>query len=212
MEKVVLQATKRTVIGKQVRALRRQGLLPGVIYGHNLEPIIIQMDAHDAGLALPRLTSSSLVTVSVDGKEYSTLVREKQRDFIKNMYVHVDFQAVSLTEKIRAKVGIELTGLSQAVKDYDAVIVTGLDSLEVECFPQYLPERIVIDISVLAKVGDILRVRDIVLSDQVEVLDDLDEMLVLATAAAMEEPEADEAVGEAEPELSVERGKKEEEE
>jgi large subunit ribosomal protein L25 len=212
MEKVVFQTTKRTVTGKQVRALRRQGILPAVLYGHNVEPIPLQMDAHNASLVLPRLTTSSLVTVMVDGKEYTALVREKQRDFIKNEYLHVDFQAVSLTEKIRAKVGIEVTGHSPAVKNYNAVIVTGLDELEVECFPQDLPERIVVDISVLENIGDSIYVRDIALSDKVEVLSDADEMIVVATAAEGEEVIGEEAAVQAEPELSVERGKKEKEE
>lgn len=211
MEKVVFQATKRSVIGKQVRSLRREGKLPGVIYGHNIDPIAISMDAHDASLTLPRLTPSSLVTVQVEGKEYPALVREKQRDYIKNVYIHVDFQAVSLTEKIRANVAIELNGLSLAVKDYNAVLVTGLDELEVECFPQDLPERVMVDISGLAMIGDALYVRDIVISDKVEVLSDADELVVIATASKEEEIAEELGAQAAEPELSVERGKKEEE-
>ncbi|MGQ9832401.1 MAG: 50S ribosomal protein L25 [Candidatus Villigracilaceae bacterium] len=211
MEKVVFQATKRSVVGKQVRALRRQGKLPGVLYGHNVEPIPLQMDAHDASLILPRLTASSLVTVMVDGKEYTALVREKQRNFIKNQYLHVDFQAVSLTEKIRTKVNIELTGVSPAVKNYNAVLVSGLDELEVECLPQDLPERIVVDISTLENMGDGIYVRDIVLSDKVKVWNDPEEMVVVVTAVEEETITAEASV-EIEPELSVERGKKEKEE
>lgn len=211
MEKVVFQATKRTVVGKQVRALRRQGKLPAVLYGHNVEPIPLLLDAHDANLVLSHLTTSSLVTVNVDGKEYTALVREKQRDYIKHQYIHVDFQAVSLTEKIRTKVSIETTGQSPAVKNYNAVLITGLDELEVECLPQDLPERIVVDISTLENIGDGIYVRDIVLSDKVTVLDDPDEMVVVAATA--EEEIVEGAVEAAvEPELSVERGKKEEEE
>lgn len=215
MEKVVLKATKRTVIGKQVNALRRAGQLPAVIYGHHVEPIAITLDAHEAGIRLSRVSSSALVTLDVDGKEYPALVRERQRNYVKNVLIHVDFLAVSLTEKLRAKVSISLTGASLAVKDYNAVLVTGLDQLEVECLPQDLPERITLDISGLAQIGDGLHVRDIKLSDKVEVLDDPDEMIVLATAPKVDETEEAAAVAgavEAEPELSVERGKKEDEE
>src|SRR5688572_30459730 len=104
MEKVVLKATKRDVIGKQVRATRRAGMLPAVLYGRRTEPISISLDAHTASLLLGRLTSSSLVTIDLDGTEYPALVREKQRDYIKNRLLHVDFMAVSLTEKITASV------------------------------------------------------------------------------------------------------------
>jgi large subunit ribosomal protein L25 len=215
MEKVIIKATKRSVTGKQVRALRRAGELPGIIYGHNVEPINISMNAHDASLALSRITASSLVNIDLNGKEYPTLVREKQRNPVKNVYVHVDFQVVSLTEKIRTKVGIQITGLSPAVKDFNAVLVTGLDEVEVECFPQDLPERIVVDVSSLGMIGDGLYIRDIVLSDKVKILNEANEMLVLATAAKEEEVEEVtaevEAVEEgAEPEV-IEKGKKEEE-
>src|SRR5512147_1355805 len=135
MEKVVLNAERRDVIGKQVKALRREGKLPAVIYGRHTEPINVSLDTHSASLILGRLTSSSLVTIALDGKEYPALVREKQRDYIKNRLLHVDFLAVSLTESIRATVAVNFVGVSPAVKDYNAVLVTNLQSLEVECLP-----------------------------------------------------------------------------
>jgi large subunit ribosomal protein L25 len=215
MEKVVLKAKKRDVTGKQVRALRREGKLPAVIYGRRVEPIAISLDAHSAGLALGRLTSSSLVTIDLEGMEYPALVREKQRDFIKGNLTHVDFLAVSLTEKIRASVRLEFTGVSVAVKDYNGVLVKGLDELEVECLPTDLPERIVVDISALNQIGDAIHVSDLIVPENVRVLDDPDEMVAVATfaKAEVEAPaaEAAEVVTPTEPELSVERGKKEEE-
>lgn len=216
MEKVVIKAVRRDVSGKQVKALRRSGQLPAVIYGRRVEPISIMLEAHSASLALGRLTSSSLVTISVDGKEYPALVREKQRNYIKGNLLHVDFLAVDLKENIRARVGIDITGVSPAVKDLNAVLVNGLTQLEVECLPTDLPERVVVDISSLAQVGDGIHVRDITLPEKVRVLDDPDEMVVVATYAKEEEIEepvvAEAVVAEgAEPELSVERGKKEDE-
>ena len=220
MEKVVLKATKRQVTGKQVKALRRSGKLPAVIYGRRTDPITIALEAHSAGLMLDKIGSSTLITVDVDGTAYPALVRERQRDYIKGTLKHVDFLAVSLTEKIRAQVRIEVTGTSPAVKDLNAVLVTGLHSVSVECLPTDLPDRIVVDISGLALVGDGIHVRDLQVPEKVRVLDDLDEMVVVATyakeevveevAAPVEGVVAAEAEG-GEPELSVERGKKEEE-
>ena len=215
MEQVVLKATPRTVTGKQVRALRRAGQLPAVIYGHNVEPINISLEAHGASLLLAKLSSSSLVTIDVEGKEIPSLVREKQRNNVRGTLVHVDFQAVSLTEKIRANVAIVLGGLSLAVKDFNAMLINGLTELEVEAFPQDLPERINVDIAALKKVGDGIYVRDIVVSDKVLVLDHPEEMIVLATAATKEEvevtTEAAVVTEGGEPEV-IEKGKKEEEE
>jgi large subunit ribosomal protein L25 len=217
MEKVVIKAEKRDVIGKQVKAMRRAGKLPAVIYGRHTDPINVSLDAHSASLVLGRLTSSSLVTIDLDGKEYPALVREKQRDYIKNRLLHVDFLTVSLTETLRASVAVNLVGVSTAVKDYNAVLVTNLQSLEVECLPTDLPERIDIDIAVLARPGDGIRVRDVKVSDKVRLLDDPDTMVAVATFAKVEEEGAAVPGAEGvtptstEPELAVERGKKEEE-
>ena len=218
MEKVVLKATKRDVTGKQVRALRRDGKLPAVIYGRHTEPVNIILDARSAGVTLAKVGSSSLVTIDVDGKEYPALVRERQRNYIKGSLIHVDFLAVSLSEKLKAEVRIELTGLSLAVKDSDAVLVTGLHTLSVECLPEDLPDHVTVDIAPLVKVGDSIHVRDITMDEKIRILDNPDDMIVNATYAKIEVeapvaavegvviPEAEAA----EPELSVERGKKEE--
>ena len=217
MEKVVLNASKRDVIGKQVKALRRAGKLPAVIYGRHTEPININLDAHSASLALGKLTSSSIVTLNVDGTEYPALVREKQRDYIKNRLLHVDFLAVSMTEKLRTQVSVHFIGVSAAVKDFNAVLVKNLEQLEVECLPTDLPERIDVDITALVRPGDGIRVREVQVPDNIRLLNDPETMVAVATFAKVEEETAAVPGAEgvtpaaAEPELSVERGKKEEE-
>ncbi len=218
MEKVVLKAEKRDVIGKQVKAMRRAGKLPAVLYGRHTEPMNITLDAHNASLVLGRLTSSSLVTIDLDGNQYPALVREKQRDYIKNRLLHVDFLAVNLSETLRATVSINFVGISTAVKDFNAVLVTNLQSLEVECLPTDLPERIDVDISVLNRPGESIRVRDVKVSEKIRILDDPDTTVAVASFAKVEEEVAAVPGAEgvtptaAEPELAVERGKKEEEE
>lgn len=219
MEKVVLKATKRDVVGKQVKALRREGKLPAVIYGRHTDPINVNLDAHIAAVALAKVTSSSLVTIDVDGTEHLALVREKQRDYIKNKLLHVDFLAVSLTEKLRTVVPVHFVGLSLAVKDFNAVMVHNLEELEVECLPADLPERIDVDISSLNRPGEGIRLRDVHVSDNVRLLGDPDTMVAVATFAKVEEEVAAVAGAEGavatptatEPEISVERGKKEDE-
>ncbi len=117
---------------------------------------------------------------------------------------------VSLTEKIRTTVSLHFEGVSPAVKDYNGVVVTSLDEVEVEALPQDLPERIVVDLSKLARIGDTIHVRDLEVGKGVKVLNDPDEVVVVVSTTT-EEVEAP-AEGEmAEPEV-IERGKKEEEE
>ncbi len=211
MEKVVLNATKRTIVGKQVSQLRRAGQLPGVIYGHNFEPINITMESHYAGQIIPRLTSSSIVNIDIDGKLIPALVREKQKNYIKNVYTHIDFQAISLTELIRADVSLHFHGTAPAIKEFSAAIVNNMDSVEVEALPNDLPERIEVDLGVLVKIGDAIHVRDLIIPAGVTLLTDLDVMVAVATATHEETAETAGLPGAVEPEISVERGKKEEE-
>jgi large subunit ribosomal protein L25 len=212
MEETVLQAKRREVIGKHVKALRRAGRLPAVLYGHTTDPLPISLDMREASRILPTITSSHLVTVDVEGEQHTTLVREKQRHPVLGSLLHIDFLVVSMTEKLRAEVMIELEGESPAVKEFSANLVTGQERLEVECLPGDLPERVTVNISVLKKIGDSIHVRDLQLPAAVEVLTDLDALVVLATAQAAEEVvEVVPEVVEAEPEV-IERGKKEEEE
>ena len=209
MDKVVLKAVRRDIIGKQVKALRREGKLPAVIYGPHIEPFPIVLDAREAGKSLTGLAPSTLVTVEVEGQSYPTLVREKQRNKILGSLIHIDFLAVSMEEKLRANVTVSIVGVSPAVKDYNGILVQELNLLEVECLPQDLPERVVVDISGLDEIGDTLYVRDLKLSDRVKVLADAESVIVSVTAPAAEE--VVEEVAPVVPEI-IEKGKLEEEE
>jgi large subunit ribosomal protein L25 len=121
---------------------------------------------------------------------------------------------VDLTEKITTKVHLTFTGVSSAVKDYSAVLVHRMEQLEVECLPTDLPERILVDISTIKEIGNSIRVRDIALPENVAVLEDADEIVIIATLAKEEVAEEGAVVPGVEaaaPGLSVERGKKDEE-
>ncbi len=215
MDKVVIKATKRSVTGKHVATLRREGKLPGVIYGHEVASLPITMDLKGASTIMGKLSGSSIVTIDVDGQEHATLVREKQWDYIRSSLLHVDFQVVSLTEKLRTEVSIELIGAAPAVKDFNAIIVSGIDEVEVECLPQDLPEKIEVEISNLKNIGDSIYLRDIPVPQNVVFLTDPNELIAVAQFVkeeVVEEPvvvEGAEAVA-GEPEV-IEKGKKEEE-
>ncbi len=216
MDNIVIEAKKREIIGKQVKALRREGWIPAVIYGPEIEPIAISLDARIANRMLPGVTSSQFITVDVEGEQFTTLVRDRQQHVIYNNLLHVDFMSVSMTEKLRTSVPIELLGEAPAVSE-GGVLVTGQEYLDVQSLPSDLPERVSIDISKLVSIGDAIYVRDLEMPEAVEVLTDEDEMVVLVTApAAIEEEEevAEEELfvdEEAEPEV-IERGRREEEE
>jgi large subunit ribosomal protein L25 len=220
---IVLEAKKRTIKGKQVNSLRRQGLLPGIIYGkvgkEQIEPIMIQLDLHDASQIIKTLTGSSLVSVDVEGEKYPVILREIQKDIIFGTLRHVDFMAVSMTETLQTAVQIELIGQAPAETNLAAVVVTGISELEIECLPQDLPERIEVDATVLVDIDSAIYVRDLILSENITVLTDPDELIAGVTYVAIEEEpeeEEEEELAElleedVEPEV-IEKGKKEEEE
>jgi len=223
-DQIVLEAQKRTVTGKKVSNLRRQGLLPGIIYGrlkkNQIDPIPIQLDLHEASKKINLLTGSSLVTVDVDGEEYPVILREVQKDIIYGTLRHVDFMAVSLTEKLQTAVPIELIGQAPAEISMAAVVVTGISELEIECLPQDLPERIEVDATVLEDIDSVIYVRDLEIPENIEVLSDPNELVAGVTYVTIEEEEEEEEEEEAElaelleedvePEV-IEKGKKEEE-
>ena len=212
MKEVVLKGTTRVVKGKQVKSLRRQGLLPAIIYGHNITPLPITLDYRESAHILPGISTSQLIVIDVEGKKHTVLVRDKQHQPVTGAYVHIDFQEVSMTEKLRTTVAIEFEGVSPAVKEINAIMVPQMEELEIECLPRDLPERLVVDISVLKSIGDAIYVRDLQIPDKVAVLTDLGEVVVVITppqAAEVVEVAPVEEVA-AEPEV-IEHGKKEEE-
>jgi len=220
-DQIVLQAEKRTVKGKKVSTLRREGILPGIIYGKIgkkfMDPIMVQMDLHSSSQIIKTLTQSSLVQIEVEGKQYPVVLREIQKDIIYGTLRHVDFMALDLTQRLQTSVPIELIGEAPAVLNLAAVVVTGISELEIECLPQDMPERIEVDASVLVDMDSVILVKDLVLSDNVEILSPEDEMIAGVTYVAIEEePEVEEEDEfaelldeDAEPEV-IEKGKQDE--
>ncbi|MBC8333792.1 MAG: 50S ribosomal protein L25 [Anaerolineales bacterium] len=189
MDKIIVEAIKREVTGKKVKALRRQGKLPAVLYGYGIDSIPVELEHKATGRILAKAESSSLIMVALDGKEYPTLVREKQWDYIRRSLLHVDFQVVSMTEKITSQVRIEFVGEAGAVKDFAAVLITGLTEVEIEALPADLPESIEVDLNVLENIGDGIFVRDIILSDELSMITEADAMVAVANAPSVEKVE-----------------------
>ena len=208
-----LNAKRRVVIGKKVKALRRQGLLPGVLYGVGIEPLPIELDAKEASKILSFVRGSTLVTLTVDKDQHQVLLRDEQRDVIRRDLIHVDFLKVAMDVTIRTEVPVDFVGEAPAVSERGGVLVTELTEIEVEALPADLPDRIVVDLEPLAEIDDTITVGDLFFSKGVEVLTGPDEVLarvIYQMEEEIEEEEIEEIIPmEMEPEL-VERGKREE--
>ncbi len=213
MAEIVLNARPRTIKGKQVKALRRQGWIPAVLYGRHIQPITIQVEGKELQRVLAQARGGTrLITLQVDGETHLALIREVQREPIRREILHVDFQAVEMTEKIRVEVPVVFVGVSPAVERGEGILVHGLTHVEIECLPKDLIESITVDLSRLDRVDAAIYVRDLQVPPGITVVSDPDELIALVTAPAAEVLE--EAVLPAEaPEVEViGRGKKAEEE
>jgi len=200
MEQLKLQATPRTVIGKQVKQLRRAGLLPGIIYGSSIEPLAVQFDAREARSIANQAGSSSLINVYVAGipTPYSVIIRDVQWDYLKRVLIHLDLQALSMTEKVRIQISINLMGAAAAVEELGGVLLHLVNEVEVECLPSALVPAIDVDISELTQIGDSISVKDIVVPEGIEILTDAEETVVQISAVVEEVEEEEELAVEAE--------------
>ena len=194
MEKYVLEAKKRDIIGKQVKALRREGLLPAVIYGSDIEPMPLTLNTNEVRQILNVIGANTLITLKIGKKEHLALVRDLQREVIKRNLLHIDFQAVSMEETISTTVPVLVVGESPAVKELNALLVTSMDFLQIEAKAKDLPDTISVDVTELVQIGDHIQVKDLIISGDVNVLDDPDlTVIVVAAPTLMEiEPEVEE--------------------
>lgn len=204
-----LVAERREGTGKGVaRKLRAAGRVPAIVYGRGMEPVPVSVDAKDLYHVLHRGGANVLLDLVVDGKPHLALAREVQRDHIHNRFVHVDFLAVSRTEKITVSVPIRVVGESVGVKA-GGVLEHHLWEVEAECLPGDVPEAIEVDVSALA-VGDSLKVGDLVAPKGVEITSSPQELVLAVVPPQAREvaavPAAAGAGAEAEAEAAEEGG------
>ena len=214
MEQIELDVAPRQVIGKQVKALRRAGQVPVNLYGRGMKPMALQVDARSVTRVLSRTGQSRLINLNVQGQTHPQIVlaREIQREPITGSLYHVDFMAVSMTERIKVQIQVVLVGESPAAQRGEGVLVHAINSLEVECLPGDLMDAIRVDVSTLDKIDAQITVKDLKVSEGIKILADPDDMVVRVTPAREEKVEEVVPAPEVAAEVEViEKGKKEEE-
>src|SRR5512137_2220732 len=191
MDEIVLNVQPRTVVGKQVKALRREGQVPAVLYSRRGEPVILQANNRELLRVLQHAGGSRLVRLNIAGAKEApmALVREVQREPIKGAVLHVDFFGVSMTEVIKVEIPIRYDGASPAVTRNEGVLIHAMDSIEIECLPGDLIDAVAIDVSTLEKVGDVIRVSDLKVRTTVKLLVDSEATIARVSHLAGEEVE-----------------------
>jgi large subunit ribosomal protein L25 len=212
MAELKLDAQPRTLVGRKVRQLRRQGLVPVVVYGNSQAPVNLQVSSRNLETTLHHGGFSQLVRVNVEGgSTLNVLVREIQRHPTSHAYLHVDLYAVNMSEKQHTSVPVVSTGRPSAlIAGY--MVLQGVDVVEVEALPADIPASIEVDITNLDMENPIT-IADLPKLAGVEYLGDSDEQLftMIAPRVEVEEPAPSEVEAEVEPEV-VARGKSDEDE
>jgi len=171
-----IAAHKRVISGKAVAKLRHEGILPAVVYGHNMPSESIQVDARAFDTLRRTAGRNALVDLTVDGgRARPVLVHAVQEHPIKRVPQHVDFYLVTMTEEINADVPLVAVGASYAVDKMSGTLLQTIDHLRVRALPDHLPQRIEFDISVLDTFDAAIHVRDLEIPTGVTLLTDADE-------------------------------------
>lgn len=197
MAEFSIAAQKRTLRGKKVNRLRREGIVPGIVYGPSADPVSLSFKYRELELTLRDAGGTNLIDVQVeDGKTYPVLARDVQRDVIRGDILHVDFFAVDMDVKIRADIPLIIEGQSPLVVSRKGIMITGPNSIEVEMLPSRLINSVTVDISELTEIGDTVAVKDLPIDEGITVLNDPEEMIVRivqpSAARALERLEATE--------------------
>ncbi|MBT3363941.1 MAG: 50S ribosomal protein L25 [Chloroflexi bacterium] len=196
MEKIELKVNTREVLGKKVRALRREGIIPVHLFGNDVTPTPLQCDALDLKHVLAKAGKTHLVDLKVDKakKAAKAVVREIQRDPVKGSLLHVDFYQVRMTDKIKVDVPITLVGEAPALKIKGNMLIRELDKLTIECLPDDIPDHIELDVSILDESVHAIHVSEIAPIDGVTFITDLEHDVVrIGTVRTTAEDEAEDA-------------------
>ena len=187
-ESYQLKADKRDVVGKKVRDLRKNGVIPGVVYGSKAESVNISIPLIVFKKVFAQAGTSALIDLTIgDSAAIKVLSHEPQYNPVTDQPIHVDFYQVRMDEEIKTEIPLEFIGESEAVETLDGSLVTNRDALEVECLPTALVSEIKVDISKLKTFEDSITVADLSIPEGIKVLTEPDEMIALVEPPRSEE-------------------------
>lgn len=195
-DKEKLVAKERSVIGKEVKALRRDGETPVVIYGGDRKPLALAVNSHDFEILFRKAGGNTIVNIEIelsDGtkEKKNVLIHEIDRDPVTSKILHADLLQIKMNEKITTSVPLKFVGDSIAVMDLSGSLLTPTTEVEVECLPADLPREIEVDLTPLSDFEAVIHVEDLNVGEGVLILTD-PEIVV----AHVEEPRSDEELEE----------------
>lgn len=182
-----LRATKREIVGSAVEDLRKEGLVPAVVYGKGKENLNLAVNKIEFNKIFSKAGENSLIDLEIEGGMKNVLAKEVQFHAVTDEPIHIDFYEVKMDEEIETEVPLKFVGESGAVKDLEGTLITNKTEVTVKCLPAYIPHEIEIDISVLATFEDSILAKDIKLPAKVELLTEPEETIALVNPPRSEE-------------------------
>lgn len=195
MEQTALKAQKRSVLGRKVKALRKQGVTPAHVFGKKVKTEHVQVQTGEFAKVFEKAGETGIIDLAVDGKKKPVLVKNVQVHPVTDQPLHIDFYQVNLSEKVKVDVPLEIVGESPAAQKKIGLLLTPVSELEIEALPTEIPEKIEVDVSTLDEVGKEVKVKDLKVDrSKVEIHTD-DELVVVQigelVTKEMEETEAE---------------------
>ncbi|PIZ46267.1 50S ribosomal protein L25 [Candidatus Woesebacteria bacterium CG_4_10_14_0_2_um_filter_44_9] len=190
MDKHVLKAERRKLVGRKVKTLRREGILPANIFGKKIKSTSIQVNTDELKKVYKEVGETTLLNLQLAGEKEDrpVLIANIQKEPVSDAFIHVDFHQVDLKEKVEAKVPVELTGESPAEKQGIGTVVVYINEIEVEALPTDLPEKFTVDTSKLTEVDQVVYVKDLAIDKKkLGVKTDLESILVKVEPPQKEE-------------------------
>lgn len=184
---ISLKATIRKEVGKKADKLRKENLIPAVMYGNKIAPQNITVNYIDFKRVYDKAGESALIELEVEGKKLNVLIHDTQLAPMSGKVSHIDFFQVNMKEEVETEIPLEFVGEAPAVKALGGVLIKNMDEISVKCLPADLPEKYEIDISKLATFDDVIAVKDLKISDKVEILLDGETVIALVSAPRTEE-------------------------
>lgn len=213
MKKLTLNAKERKITGKKTKQLRTQGIIPVVLYGQKLKTQNLEIAVNEFEKVYRITGVNNLFDLKISDKSATkVLIHDVQRNPITDEVIHADIYAVRDDQKLKTEIPLHFTGKSKAVEEKEGNLITHKDALEVEVLPGDLVEEIKVDISTLKTFDDVIKIKDINIPQEIEVLAEKDDIIANVTPPRSEEElEAlDEEVEEDVEGVEVEKEKKDE--
>jgi len=155
---------------KKAGFYRKNGQLPAVVYGPNIEPKSLVVDYKEFSKVYKEAGGSSIIQLLIeDGKQYNVLIHDVDIDPLSRNFIHADFYSIPLDEEITASIPIVFIGESEAVKSLNGILSKNIQEIEVSCLPKYLPKELKADLSLLKTFEDNIKVKDLDIPENVKI-------------------------------------------